>query len=670
MTLLQAFSQEYKERYTKKDIPYTFNLTGKIHKIKDQLDNELFSPSSKLSHKLNTLIKRSQSPIKIAITGQFSSGKSTFLNALLSKDVLPTGITPVTSKVNFIKYAKEYKLQVTYKSGKEEFHNIDNIEKFTDQRKSITDIAFLTVYAPMDILKDITFVDTPGLNSQNDHDTDTTKNVLKDVSGIIWLTLIDNAGKMSETEILEEYMNNFKDKSLCVLNQKDKFTQTQIDSTTNYIQTKFHKYFAKVIPISAKMALESRSHQKEILIHDSVLHLAKDFKEQMIKNTYQKNLSFFENTFKQFRSKIHSINQSDISKDTKLLEESNILQVLEFINTTLRPHALESQEYAIDHELIAICDTLCKEYQKMILTFKDLINIIKGNETSVLNDLDAIQETSSLELIHIYEALEKIMEKISYVISTNIKNTKKHRYQEEKSLLSSKHVQYEYDSFWIDSHNIYKILFYDDEMINIMFSDILKNLKNIEDETSSNFNTIYNKIETSIHHWQTPYALLKKDRELISDKEFSNLILFAGKVHENILTPYHKAILHNISELKKKFAYFSGATSFNTIQITTATIAHFEKKINDSIELYEKSPLKFKVYLPKEEEILTKLKENFGFPHIENFLTSDRNYLYDVIKSSKEGYLKITEERIDFIEQEKQIYIDKIKKIEHIQSDI
>jgi len=48
-------------------------------------------------------------PMEIAIVGQFSSGKSTFLNALLSKNILPVGITPVTSKVNFLNYGKEYK---------------------------------------------------------------------------------------------------------------------------------------------------------------------------------------------------------------------------------------------------------------------------------------------------------------------------------------------------------------------------------------------------------------------------------------------------------------------------------------------------------------------------------------------------------------------------------
>ena len=82
------------------------------------------------------------------------------------------------------------------------------------------DIKYLTLYAPMEMLKEISFVDTPGLNSQSQSDTDTTRKVLRDVGGIIWLTLIDNAGKQSEAQVLEEYMEHFQDKTLCVLNQK------------------------------------------------------------------------------------------------------------------------------------------------------------------------------------------------------------------------------------------------------------------------------------------------------------------------------------------------------------------------------------------------------------------------------------------------------------------
>ena len=41
---------------------------------------------------------------------------------------------------------------------------------------------------------------------------------------------------------IEEYMEHFKDKSLCVLNQKDKFTDQQIETTTKYVSAKYVIY--------------------------------------------------------------------------------------------------------------------------------------------------------------------------------------------------------------------------------------------------------------------------------------------------------------------------------------------------------------------------------------------------------------------------------------------
>ncbi len=302
INILKDFINEFKETYSVKETVYENSLIGDVKKIQDRLLDEKFFPSPQLVTILNKQLKRARYPMEVAITGQFSAGKSTFLNALLSRNILPTGITPVTSKVNFINYGEEYKLKITYYSGATEFAPIESISLFTDQREQeLKDIKYLTLYAPMDILKDISFVDTPGLNSQSQSDTDTTKRVLRDVGGIIWLTLIDNAGKLSEAEVLEEYMQNFKNKSLCVLNQKDKLTKEQVETTTKYVSEKFSKYFAKVVPISAMMALESRASHKDILLEDEYTKIVTQFKKELLQKDVD-DLDFFEKNFKEYKT--------------------------------------------------------------------------------------------------------------------------------------------------------------------------------------------------------------------------------------------------------------------------------------------------------------------------------------------------------------------------------
>ena len=150
------------------------------------------------------LYDKNQEAMQIAIIGQFSSGKSTFLNALLGENILPTGITPITSKVCKICYGDEYILEVVYKNGHKIPQNIDFLHKLT--RQNSQNIDYFCLYAPILLLKEINFLDTPGFNSQNQEDTNTTLKILENVDGIIWLTLIDNAGKNSEKMLLKELL--------------------------------------------------------------------------------------------------------------------------------------------------------------------------------------------------------------------------------------------------------------------------------------------------------------------------------------------------------------------------------------------------------------------------------------------------------------------------------
>ncbi|QKF66027.1 GTP-binding protein (dynamin domain) [Arcobacter venerupis] len=669
--ILKSFVTEYKETYTIHEIVYEEGLVGDIKKVQAKLLDEKFLPSNQLVGILNKQIRRARYPIEIAITGQFSSGKSTFLNALLARNVLPTGITPVTSKVNFINYGEEYKLKITYYSGAQEFAPIEAIADFTDQRQhEMKDIKYLTLYAPMDILKDISFVDTPGLNSQSQSDTDTTRKVLRDVGGIIWLTLIDNAGKLSEAEVLEEYMQHFKNKSLCVLNQKDKLTPEQVETTTKYVTEKFGKYFAQVTPISAKMALESRAHQKRVLLDDSFEAITKEFKTELNKNIGVSTLDFFQDRFEEFHKKISEINTKDMSGDMKLLKESNINQVLEFIENTIRPQAAETKEFAIKKDLRGICDILSKEYETITKVYDVLIDVLKACEPKVIEQFENIQKKYSKELFNIYNSLETIMEKIAHETYKNIKRKPAFRFEESKSFLGGKIEKFQYETFWIDSDAIYKSLFYDDQTIDKMFKRSIKLLKNIELNTDESFKDVYNLINNEVRKWQEPYELLRKHREIASDLEFSNTRHFAAKVYENVLKTYHTAILENISALRKKFAYFNGALSYSYIQTTQATISHFEQQISESEELYKKEPTRFSISHPREDEIVGKLKANFAFEKIEDFLTSKRNYLFKIVKYSKEQYLEINEDRINFVKSKKEQYLDKIKDLEKIKEEI
>jgi ribosome biogenesis GTPase A len=53
----------------------------------------------------------------LVVLGEFNHGKSTFVNALLGQDVLPTGITPTTASINHVIYADRPTARVVLTTG-------------------------------------------------------------------------------------------------------------------------------------------------------------------------------------------------------------------------------------------------------------------------------------------------------------------------------------------------------------------------------------------------------------------------------------------------------------------------------------------------------------------------------------------------------------------------
>lgn len=671
MRYLSEFVQEYKVHYSKKEEVFEDCIEGKIKRVRSILLQEKYLPSVSLKNLFDKLLRRSKYPMEVAIIGQFSSGKSTFLNALLSKDVLPTGITPVTSKVNFINYGPEYKLRVTYKNGAQEYHNIESISSFTDQREEeIDDIKYLSIYAPMNILKDISFVDTPGLNSQSLSDTQTTQKVLRDVDGIIWLSLIDNAAKESEAQTLKEYMQHFKDKSLCVLNQKDKFSNEDVDKTRSYVAAKFSEFFQEVIPISALQALESRSQQKEVLIKDAMHSISKEFSADLCGTEH--GLSFFEEKFSVYEDKIKQIKQKDRSHDIQELQESNIQEVLDYIQDVIRPAALESKAYALEKELMSVCDILISQYQTILGVYESLEEVVQSKEEQILEAFDRIITTRQKELTNIYEMIRDILLEVAHEIFSHIKRKTKYRYEENKGsfLRSSKIEKFEYEAFYIDREKLYKDLFYDDQRIDKKFLKVQKQLKSAELCISQSLKEVYGLLEASVHAWQEPYELIRKQRDISSDLEFANTRNFASKVYENVLIDYHSAIEGNISAFKKKFSYLNGLLTLSYKNLIDSSVLHFETSFSQQSLSYEKDPKNISLNMPYEEDVYARLQSDFSFTKIETYLNSRRNYLFKIVSYAKEEYININKDKIILFQKKKDIYNDKIKSLEILKAEI
>ncbi|ARR02002.1 GTP-binding protein (dynamin domain) [Campylobacter vicugnae] len=279
--MLKEFIKEYQRVY---QISFDDGFIGELERFFALISEPKFHPSKELIDKLNYLSTLGHEPPLVAIVGQFSSGKSSFLNALLGSDILPTGVVPVTAKPTFIKYAPNYMLKILHNDGRDEYKNIDELSAFVDQRHALKDVKNLTIYAPNEILKKISFIDTPGLNSRSDADTYETKMILKEAVALIWISLIDNAARKSELDELNAIPNDLRQNAIALLNQKDKLSDEDIARVLTHANTTYSTHFSSVAAISAKLQRENNPNSGFEAVFEFLDRIA-NTKEDFIKST-------------------------------------------------------------------------------------------------------------------------------------------------------------------------------------------------------------------------------------------------------------------------------------------------------------------------------------------------------------------------------------------------
>jgi|GEM_PF-5972999 len=106
-----------------------------------------------------------QSEFLVPLIGGFSAGKSTLINALIGRDVLPVDISPETELAAEIRYADQDAIHAIRKDGAIEQYGID---QFSEIKKKPRQYTHLRVYLHSEVLKAIqpmVLVDMPGFGS-------------------------------------------------------------------------------------------------------------------------------------------------------------------------------------------------------------------------------------------------------------------------------------------------------------------------------------------------------------------------------------------------------------------------------------------------------------------------------------------------------------------------
>ncbi|MBZ7959652.1 dynamin family protein [Campylobacter molothri] len=566
INILNDFINSYKKAYINN---YDDSFSGKIKTICQNLNEPFMNPSPELSKELQEISFSLDKNINIAIIGQFSSGKSSLLNLILKKECLPTGVVPVTFKPTFLHYAKEYFLRVEFEDGSDLITDVENLALYTDQRNEIKKAKNLHIFAPIPLLKKITLIDTPGLNA-NKNDTLTTLSELKNIHVAIWLSLIDNAGKKSEEEVIRENLEILGDYSICVLNQKDKLNQQELDNVLNYVKKNFSQYFKDIIAISCKEAQFQESYKHSNF--EFLIHFLQSIDDKKVKEKFAKR-------------KIFNL--------CKILDNENKL-------------------------FLDIFDQLLLNFQ----TYEEYANSVFER---FLNEIEILNH-------QILNQLKSISEKISSEIFNSIKEKEAYFYQKSTKILTKNlYVKYAYKIPYISTDDTYLSMFYHSESMSKEFkkikNDIYYSFKQIKD----NLVNLVNNLENKILFFKSEFSNIQKDNIFQSDINFSELRVFSNASEEYFLKDFKELLFKNLLELDLFFEKLNLKAFANYENATRLTISFLSDKINQSRVLYELNSSEFTLFYPQKNEIYERVLKELNVYEFENLLI-DKPVIIKIIK--------------------------------------
>ena len=150
-------------------------------------------------------------PITIAVMGEFSAGKSSFLNRLLGIETLPVSVLPKTATLTRLVYGFEPCIEIEYyfnnevikHVGYDVFSELQRAAKINNPvfQQELEGIREIRVFVNNPILNRFHLLDTPGFNHDDAMD-EKSINAIESADLIFWLSDYNQLGKQTEFEKL------------------------------------------------------------------------------------------------------------------------------------------------------------------------------------------------------------------------------------------------------------------------------------------------------------------------------------------------------------------------------------------------------------------------------------------------------------------------------------
>lgn len=359
----------------------------------------------------------------IVVVGEFSAGKSTLLNALMGKRILPSWLNETTATVNFLRHKEKAQNgeagRIFYQNGaviEIPEATVETIEKYVSTKgdEVAGKVSHVDLYLDSEFLKDgVTLVDSPGLNGTADGHREITEAQILKSHASIFLFSSDHPGTKTDFEFLHDLQKKVKT-IIFVLNKIDdiKIEENEtVESIINTLKKSYKKQFPdestvpEIWPVAAREALYAR---------DPKSFGKNENEEERERREKDSRLISFENRLIQFLTcgeKAYQQMMSPVERVIAIASESrksfeDEIQTLQKVSDAGEvENKIEELRAAADKISLQIADS-----RKQI--FKSIIEGMRDVKEEFAADLTKLQENKHAE-IDTFDNLDELEEYLS-----------------------------------------------------------------------------------------------------------------------------------------------------------------------------------------------------------------------------------------------------------------
>ncbi len=206
--------------------------------------------------------------IDVAILGQFKAGKSSLINSLIGKPILPVGVIPVTTVITRLQHGPREKATILFFDGKRTEVGLGEIEEYISEGRNpgnAKNVEVVDIELPsLDKYGGLRLVDTPGLGSVFKYNTEMSEEWLPEVGCALVAISSDRPLSESDLNLIEE-LSGFTPRVTLLLTKVDLLTEEQQKEVVAFFKGTLRREFARDFDVLTYSTRDRTEAHKERL---------------------------------------------------------------------------------------------------------------------------------------------------------------------------------------------------------------------------------------------------------------------------------------------------------------------------------------------------------------------------------------------------------------------